>query len=544
MRGGVPVAVFVAVLTALTYFVFPGHTYLQQDTQIYLPMLEKLDEPALFARELVTSRPHLSWTVYDEVAVGLRKLTSLGFQPILAGQQLLFRAFGIWGVFLIGTSMGFTRRLSMFITALFSLGAMIIGPQVLTIEYEPVPRGFALPLIFCAIGLCLHRRWMAASLAATVALLYQAPTTAAFWIVFAALLWRARVWKPALLPVGGLAALIVLSKFQPGLVLRQPLFSVVSPAVIELQRMRAAYNWVSLWPAELFVHYGVLSALCILAMWRLRQRLSERHYVMFGGLLIAAFLSVPFSWATLEGLHWSLMPQFQPARAVLFITALGVILSSAAGIQAAFDRSYSEAFAWLLVPFIMPVHKLLTPPYAVKDAFLIAGLAAAATGAVAVHVHTPRRASAALAMAGLLAFFAPPLVGRVQNYPALWNKEIVDLARWARDSSPRDAVFLFPRAGKDLHPGIFRAEAGRAVYVDWKGGGQVNYFEDLALEWWKRWQESMLHSLSDAELAARGIDYLVVELKDARPGVLPVYSNAIYAVYRVPLRDGRGSVTH
>jgi hypothetical protein len=534
MRGGVSVVLFAAVLTALTYFVFPGHTYLQQDTQIYVPMLEKLEHPALFARELLTSRPHLAWTVYDEVAVGLRKLTRLGFRPILVFQQILFRAFGIWGVFLIGTSLGFTRRLSMFIAALFSLGAMIIGPQVLTIEYEPVPRGFALPLVLYAIGLCLHRRWMAASLAATVAMLYQAPTTAAFWMVFAALLWRARAWKPLLPPVAGLLALMLLSKLQPGAVFRPPLFSVVSPAVAELQRMRAAYNWVSLWPWEIFLHYGVLCVLCVLAMRRLRHRLSERHYVVFGGLLIAACLSVPFSWATLEGLHWSLIPQFQPARAVLFITALGVILSAAAGIQAGFDRNYPLAFAWLLIPFAIPVHQLLTPPYAAKDVFLAAGLAAAATGAVAVHVHTPRRAWVALAMAGLLAFFAPPLVGRIRNYPALWNREIVDLARWARDSSPRDAVFLFPRAGKDLRPGIFRSEARRAVYVDWKGGGQVNYFEDLALEWWKRWRESMLHSLSDAELAARGVDYVVVELKDARPGPLPVYSNALYAVYRVP----------
>lgn len=532
MRDGLSVFLFIAALAALTYFVFPGHTYLQQDTQIYVPMLEKLDDPSLFAHELLTSRPHLSWTVYDEVAIALRK-TGLGFHAILALQQVLFRAIGICGVYLIGTSMGFTRRLAMFIAALFSLGATISGPQVLTIEYEPVPRGFALPLVFCAIGLCLHKRWLAPSFVATVALLYQAPTTAPFWIVYGALLWRARQWKPALLPAAGLAFLAALSKLQPGVVLAQPLFSVVSADVAQMQRLRAAYNWVSLWPAQVWIHHGVLCGIAVLAMWRVRHRLAERHYLVFGGLLIAACLSVPFSWATLEGLRWSVMPQFQPARAVLFITALAVILASAAGIETAFGGKYAEAFAWFLVPFAVPVHQLLTPPYTVKDAVLIAGLASTAVAATVVHIVAPRRAWAALAMAGLLAFLVPPLVGRVRNYPALWNKEIVELASWARASTPKDAVFLFARAGKDLHPGIFRAEARRAVYVDWKAGGQVNYFEDLAREWWKRWRESMLHDLDDAELSRRGISFVVVELKDARPGQAPLYSNAVYAVYRV-----------
>jgi hypothetical protein len=297
--------------------------------------------------------------------------------------------------------------------------------------------------------------------------------------------------------------------------------------------MRAGYNWISLWPKEAMIHYAVMSLVCGLAMRRLWHRLSPEHYVVFAGLLAAGVLSVPFSWVSLEGLAWSLIPQFQPARAVLFITALGVILSSASAIQAAYDRRYSETFGWLLVPFIIPVHRLITPPYPMKDAFLIAALAVAATGAVAVHVLTPRRAAAALAMAGLVAYFAIPLVGDVNNYPALWNAEIVKLAEWARSSSAQDAVFLFPRAGKDLHPGIFRAEARRAVYVDWKGGGQVNYFEDLAMEWWSRWRDTMLRPASDAELAARGVDYIVVELKDARLNMSPAYSNAVYAVYRI-----------
>lgn len=527
------VALFVVIVTALTFFVFPGHTYLHQDTQIYVPMLQKIEDPALYAKDLIVSRPHLSWTLYDEVTLALRRVTGLDFRTVLEVQQLTFRGFGIWGVFLIGTSLGFTRRLSMFISALFSLGVMVLGPQVLTVEYEPVPRGFALPLVLCAIGLALHRRNMAAAAAASVAILYHPPTTAAFWFVFAVLIWKARDWRPLAIPATGLILLFVFSRLQPGLVERQPLLAIVSPAVDHLQRLRAAYDFVSLWPRDALIHYGVLLCASALAMHRLDRRLTTTHRIVFWGLLAAGVLSVPFSVATLEGLRWSLIPQFQPARAILFVTALGMILSAAAGIHAGLEGRHGETLCWMLIPILLPVHRLVTPPYTLTEALLIAALAGAATGAVAVHAVAPRRAAAALAMAGLGAYFGIPLVGGIRNYTPLWNAEIADVAGWARSSTPRDAVFLFPKSGKDLHPGIFRAESRRAIYVDWKGGGQVNYFEDVALEWWARWQAVILKQASDAELAARGVDYVIVELRDIRHGVLPIYSNAGYAVYPV-----------
>jgi hypothetical protein len=228
-----------------------------------------------------------------------------------------------------------------------------------------------------------------------------------------------------------------------------------------------------------------------------------------------------------------MIPQFQPARGILFATVLAVVLSALAAMQAASGGRYQEAFAWMLVPFIVPVQGLVLPPYSVPHALTILALTAASTAALAVHVRTPRRAAAAFAMTALAAFFAIPMLAGVRNYPALWNTEIRDLAQWARASTPRDAVFHFAGAGKDLSPGLFRSQALRAVYVDWKGGGQVNYFEDLAMEWWDRWQNTMLRPATDMELAARGVDYVVLRLPASRPGIAAVHSNARYVVYRI-----------
>ena len=58
----------ILVIVVLGYFLFPGHTYLQSDTQIYVPMLERALDPGLFTRDITVLRPHLTLTAYDETA--------------------------------------------------------------------------------------------------------------------------------------------------------------------------------------------------------------------------------------------------------------------------------------------------------------------------------------------------------------------------------------------------------------------------------------------------------------------------------------------
>jgi len=141
----------------------------------------------------------------------------------------------------------------------------------------------------------------------------------------------------------------------------------------------------------------------------------------------------------------------------------------------------------------------------------------------------------ALAVLGALALrfgaWAPGLVtvaamflilhaGGIPNYPAAHSPELDGLSMWARSATPIEAVFHFPDAGKELYPGIFRARAERAVWVDWKGGGQVNFMEPLAREWWKRW----------SALPAGTGDFLV--RKAGRCGAAALFTNSKFCVER------------
>src|SRR4051812_20679357 len=91
----------VAALALLTFFQFPGHTYLQQDSQIYVPILEHLRDPAVLRNDLLVQHTHVAFTLYDELALAGRAVTGLGFHEILALQQVVTRALGIWGLLLI-----------------------------------------------------------------------------------------------------------------------------------------------------------------------------------------------------------------------------------------------------------------------------------------------------------------------------------------------------------------------------------------------------------------------------------------------------------
>jgi hypothetical protein len=164
-----------AVLTLLSFFQFPGHTYLQSDSQIYAAILEHLQDPSTLRQDMLVHRPHVSFTIYDEVALSLRSITGLDFQHVLGLQQVVLRGLGIWGVYLMATAIGLAQWPALLVAAILSLGGMVLGPVVMIWEYEPIPRGFAVPLLLLAIGLVAHQYDFWAGTAASLAFLLHPP---------------------------------------------------------------------------------------------------------------------------------------------------------------------------------------------------------------------------------------------------------------------------------------------------------------------------------------------------------------------------------
>ncbi len=513
-RANAGVAAAIVSLTLLTYFQFPGHTYLQQDTQIYVPILEHLWDGSVLSQDLLVQRPHVAFTLYDELALALRWLTGAGFHPILAGLQLLTRALGLLGVYLIALALLNDRAQSLLVASVCSLGAAIDGPAVLVTEYEPSPRAFAIPLTFLAIGLIAHRRTFHAGAAAAAGFVLHPPSVVAFWAVY---FWKERKIRACAPFSIAVAVLFLAASVQPGVKESQPFFSRITPELERLQRLRASYNWVSIWWTTEWWKHVLAFAVVLLGYWRVRK-LGE----FLVGLPAIGMLSVPISYLLLEKLKWGLIPQIQPTRTLLFGTAIAVLLAAVCGCLAAGKKHWLESFAWFFAASVPPL---------VWAHWRLAAL----LGAMLVIAAAFRWAAIPIMAA---CFFLIPMAGHVVNYPAIHTPELAALSRWALHNTPKDAIFLFPGAGKKPDAGVFRSEALRAVYVDWKGGGQVNYLPELGEIWWARWQDVMFQPVDFNHYRGLGIGYAVLPAEKEIPGALPVFQNTRYRVYSVS-EDGR-----
>ena len=123
------------------------------------------------------------------------------------------------------------------------------------------------------------------------------------------------------------------SQLQPGAAEPQAFFTRVGPGV------RETATHARLLQLDLHLAGSVDLAICpalgcyrILAFWRVRPKTARLFLI---GMPAIGILSVPLSYILLDQLKWGLIPQFQPARALLFVTAFAVILGAAAAIRAA-----------------------------------------------------------------------------------------------------------------------------------------------------------------------------------------------------------------
>ncbi len=518
-----------AVLTALGLYFFPGHTFLLSDTQIYIPLFTHIRNPELLNQELILSGAHLTYTVYDEVTLAISSLFHIDFESALFAQQFLFRWLGLWGAYWLARAIHLSQSASILTSALLWMGAFVYGPAVITTEFEPVPRGFAVCLVVAALGALARNHLNIASAAIALAFLYHAP---AVWPVLAVAM-ITRHWRPILSTAAAAMLLLVFAGQQSGTVEAQPFFSVITAPHRAIMQARAPYNWISLWPARHWLQFLLTGGLAYLAYRRLKDLLPETVRPYFHLLPLLGILTMPLSYLGLEIGDWALLPQIQPMRALLFCHLfcqwLGILV---AAIELKNAR-WLQAFLWLIVPVSLSLRGdilWLTPNQFAKQGALLALLLLGAY--IAYRFPKPQLAIAA----SLLLSITFGEVFHARAYVPVETQGLDDLAGWAQLRTPIDAQFLFADLGRRPEPGIFRARASRAVYVCWKQGGQVNYFPKYASIWWERWTQLLAPNhppLDYNNLRSRGITHLVFTKDNPSENLIPVYASPEYRVYQL-----------
>jgi hypothetical protein len=549
--GHSSLVVFLALiaLAVIGLLYFPGTQYLTSDTQIYVPLLEHRYDPTVLTKDPLVHYPHLGLSLYDEIVTGIRRVTGWDVHTVVYLHQVFFRLVQLFAAYWIALGIGCGRWHSLWIAAMVEATAFVSGPSVMVVEYDAVPRGYTFSLAMLAIACVAYGRLWLASIAAGVSLFFQGGTAYPFLLCFGPyLLLGRRDESPLyrlrfLLPVMGGLLLVAGSAISQGGA--SDTIKLVPDWLEELQRLRASYNYPSTWhPAVLWVPVA-LSLVSMGAWWRIRHALPSRMHWFLLGTTLVGLLSIPVAWFLMEDLRLFLAAQLQPARAVAFMYAIAIPVIAAAGFFAIRQSRFVEAFLWFTGALAIPFSNQLvffvgangwpTSRYSFLWAPAIALLA------LMVFWLWARRRTVPAILLGVILALAPfyilrDVLGTNAFATDARNTDVSALAEWAAANTPKDAVFAFPGFGRSNHPGVFRSEALRAVYSDWKSGGQVNFSADFARVWWERWNQVMKakeFSPSQAPyLRNLGIDYLVVPPPQVPQGIKPEYQNEQFSVFR------------
>jgi hypothetical protein len=509
---------------------------------MYVPMLERLDAPGYLSRDLVATHPILTYTIYDEVTLFLHNL-GLSFRTALISQQLVCRAAGVLGTFLLAQAAGLDDLLAFLVAMLLNLGAALAGPGVLLLEHEPVPRAFATGLVLLGMGLLAREKPLLSGLAGGVAVLYDASIAAPFWIVVLAALIFDRHLRSLIRPAATALLIFVLllanlAQLQPGVVEPQVLFGRVPAKMADVLRYRTSNAWVSLWAPQDIWQYLVIWVSGMWATVRIWPALNRQLRWFFALLPLLGIITIPISYLLLERLQWSLVAQVSPSQNLLFTVATTLLACSIAGIRAAFHRKTGEALLWFLLVSAIPVNVRVLDLLRVSNAKSLMELslcmALAALLTLFVRQFGSRKFLWFTPLISFLAILAIPRAGRLENDAKSNREPIAEIAEWAENTTWGSSMFLFPDAGRTLYPGIFRAESRRAVWVDWQTGTLANYFESFANEWCDRWQQTMHGSFSAARLQrmlSLPVDYYVLKRANHLADVKPVFRNSEFVVY-------------
>jgi hypothetical protein len=487
-------SVALAVVTFAQFALFPGHTYLEGESQIYVPVIERLDAPGYLSRDLTATHPHVAYTIYDEITLFLHQGVKLSFEHALAIQQLLFRGAGVFGIFLLLRAGRISGWYAVLIAAVLSTAATLPGISGLMLGAEPTPRVFAFGAALLSMGALAWKNPLVSGLAAGVALLYDTSVAAPLWIAILAACIFDRRLRSMLRPFPTILIIFLLllgnlAQLQPGAPEAPKFLSALPPDVRMVQQLRTPQFWVTLWQPGIlhaYVAIFVTGLWAIMRIWPLLSR--ELRWLLLFPSCAGAF-SIAFSYVLLDHLHWSLVPAFEPMKALAY-TCLATLIAVTIAALASWKRTnFKESACWFSALLVLLV-------------FHWSG----------IGKHADRR-------------------------------QVVTLASWAEANTWGSSLFLFPAANRDLLPGVFRALSRRAVWVDWGSGCLAKYAGQPAIEWWSRWHQTMNADLSRGRLntiTSLPIDYLVLPLQQPLAGLSPVFTNRAFAVYDAhDLRDLR-----
>jgi hypothetical protein len=481
MRAAIPKVAVFALVGWFQFAIYPGHSVALSDGQIFTPQMERLESPGLLTRDLVATHPNLTFTIFDEATLLLHRGNRLNWKTCIEIEGFIGRTAALGGIVLLAEAAGLSSWWAILLAAGIGVVGVLPGIEFAPFGLDITPSTLSLGFTLLGTGLFVHEKPLLTGLAAGLGLIYDPRLAAPFWLIVLTAFVADRSLRRMIRPILTILAIFILllanfAQLQPATAETRGMFEHLPPVIEAVQKFRTPELWVSGWQprsALLYLALFSLGAWAVAALWK---ELGRPLRWVLCGLPLIGIATLPLSAALLDWGHIRLVPLAQPARTVAFTALIGAVSCAIAALR----LQSRERWLFAAGPLLL-----------------------------------------------LIAAWLP--IGAAHELTSTENA-----ARWARDNTWGASMFLFADGGQGLAPGQFRAQATRAVWVDWQTGRLCDSSDLFADEWRRRWQDTMTDGFSDAKirrLLALPIDYFVVDASHPIAHGKPVFADTHWAIY-------------
>jgi len=475
-----------------------GYGFGAGNHSFYLPLIDKIQNPALFPRDLVVNA-HLDLTFFYHVMAGLLRLTGLSAETLFFVLFVVFTGVLTHAVYRLAVHLSHSRSAALLAVVLLLIPKSSFGGADVTGHSQWLYNAASLPLCLYALDFYLRRRHVAAFGILGMVFLFHALYAVYMGAVIGLMVAFKAVERirthdtRALLDPSLLPASIVFT------VLAAPLLMYwwLSPADVNdtavwlaVGHARSAFHLFptllqsDVWPL-LLIALGGLSYAIIVATdtsGTTLTRLRHRTMVVMASLVSAYLLSQHRIPAAIPELRWLLY---------LIVIALAVTaLVRPTGSDGTEDeiRRFFLAFVVLIVGAdifinVVPVRTVIELQLFRSTIFLqVVCVVYVAAAIDAVWRRSTWRYRGIAAIIGIVIFFNgepwPP-----RAWPPI-DPAFVEVQRWAEQNTDVASSFVVPPDTEG-----FRVFSKRGIYSDWKDGTIAVFSARFAREWMHRMDE-------------------------------------------------------
>lgn len=482
-----------AVIASASIIGINQYTYGLYNHFITIPFIKSIIDPSLYPHDYLIAEKKFFYTYFNTGCAWLINLLGISLPQLYFTLYCISLYVTLISYFKISLHL-FPKKEVAYFSVIFLIFSFTTLGEMRTVESLFLERTLVLPLLLFAFYCFLQKKIIASYTLAGIAFLFH-PLSAVYALacLFMCSLFSLKEigWKQATISLailGALASPVLWLKIQnpaPSLGLFNP-----DPEWIELLRLRSAHHlFPTTWSPLLLTQ----SALFIVGfgLSRIHKPATWEHKTIMLSCSAVLLMCVAGTLFT-EVLPVSIVLQFQLFRSFVFLIFFAIIYYS----NFLFEESRSkEHILKKSIVFIFFVFIFYSGNMAKYASFLLVAIAVV-PGYYLASSFLHKFSKLYFPSLILMVFALGAVGGLLRGGFTIGNKqdsEWLEIQYWAKQNTPKDAVFIVPPRLEG-----FRVEAERTLYGDWKDGTQMFFNPQFGKEWIRRMK--MLGYVDDRKL--------------------------------------------